>query len=167
MSLTQNIGYTVSLQWYQCVLSFPTWISCQHIVVRLIYSSKYRNNEKKNVMFSMTIAFLNKLPLWLGLVIKVNLCIRACYKLLLESNASHFSQARSSNESLAQKELSDSSSCSGSERQPSCFINSLGDSPLISCLGRRPDSEWEHITAHLHVSWFVMTQLKAKKILFS
>lgn len=57
----------------------------------------------------------------------------------------------------------------GPERQPLCFINSLGarHCPLISCLGRQPDSKWKRITAHLHVSWSAMTTVKAKGIFSS
>lgn len=54
----------------------------------------------------------------------------------------------------------------GPERQPLYFINSLGvrHRPLISCLGRQPDSKWKRITAHLHVSWPAMTRVNVMGI---
>lgn len=57
----------------------------------------------------------------------------------------------------------------GPERQPLYFINSLGvrHCPLISCLGRRPDSKWKRITAHLHVSLSAMTRVNVKGIFSS
>lgn len=57
----------------------------------------------------------------------------------------------------------------GPERQPLYFINSLGvrHCPLISRLGRQPDSKWKHITAHLHVSWSAMTRVNVMGILVS
>ena len=57
----------------------------------------------------------------------------------------------------------------GPERQPLYFINSLGvrHCPLISRLGRQPDSKWKHITAHLHVSWSAMTRVNVTGILVS
>ena len=57
----------------------------------------------------------------------------------------------------------------GPERQPLYFINSLGvrHCPLISRLGRQPDSKWKHITAHRHVSWSAMTRVNVMGILVS